>query len=99
MGNISCPVCSTAATVINHGPSYGISCPRCGKFIIGDIAAHEITSWSLQQKINLSGWIRENQNCEIYSPKLKGLVDLRSLTVGEKAEKILFHFARGLNLE
>jgi hypothetical protein len=63
-------------------------------FEIGDIAAHEISRWNLQQRINLSGWIRDNQNCQIFSPNVKILAQLPNLTVGEKAEKILVQLAK-----
>lgn len=95
MGNAACPICSTRVeNFINHGPSYGISCPRCGVFTIGDIAAMEIQSWHSKQKINLSGWIQENPGCEIYSRNLKELSNLRDLTLGEKGEKVLLSLAQ-----
>lgn len=91
-----CPVCSEEVTLADfyRGGSSKFNCVRCGLFEIGDIAAHEISCWNFQQRINLSGWIRDNQNCKILSSDLKTLADLPSLTVGEKAEKILFWLAR-----
>jgi nucleoside 2-deoxyribosyltransferase/ribosomal protein S27AE len=91
-----CPVCSENAPLADHyqGGSYKLNCVRCGLFEIGDISAHEISCWNSQQRINLSGWIRDNQNCKIFSPTLKVLAALPNLTVGEKAEKILMQLAR-----
>jgi hypothetical protein len=90
-----CPVCSEKATLAEpyRGGSYKLNCIRCGLFEIGDIAAHEITAWPKRQCANLSGWIREHQNCKILSPDLKTLASLRTPTVGEKAEKLLTFLA------
>ncbi|HEU6447993.1 MAG TPA: hypothetical protein VFV23_06115 [Verrucomicrobiae bacterium] len=90
-----CPVCSEKSALADHyrGGSYKLNCVRCGLFEIGDISAHEISCWNSQQRINLSGWIRENQNCKIFSPSLKDLANLPNLTVNEKAEKILIQLA------
>jgi len=91
-----CPVCSKPATP--DGPYLGgstkLSCIKCGKYEIGNIAAHEISTWSEQQRINLSGWIRENQGFKIISSNLKSLAELKNLSVGEKAEKILVRLAQ-----
>jgi nucleoside 2-deoxyribosyltransferase len=90
-----CPVCSEKATLAEpyRGGSYKLNCIRCGLFEIGDIAAQEITAWSKRQCANLSGWIREHQNCKILSPDLKTLASLRTPTVGEKAERLLTFLA------
>jgi hypothetical protein len=90
-----CPVCSEKATPIHlyQGGSTKLNCSRCGIFEIGTIAAHEISHWSHQQRVNLSGWIRENQNCKIVSSNLGQVANLRDLSVGEKAEKILIQLA------
>ena len=91
-----CPVCSEDATLIDpyRGGNYKLDCVRCELFEIGGISSHEISCWTPQQKINLSGWIRDNQNCKILSPNLKDVAALRSRTVGEKAEKILQQLGR-----
>src|SRR5690242_10333974 len=91
-----CPVCSKAATLAApyQGGGYRLNCVRCGLFEIGNIAAAEILVWSPQQRINLSGWIKDNQNCQIFGPNVKVLANLPNLTVGEKAEKILVHLAK-----
>jgi hypothetical protein len=91
-----CPVCSGKVSLAApyQGGSYKLNCIRCGLFEIGDIAALEISHWNSQQQINLSGWIRDNQNCKIFGPILKVLAALPNLTVGEKAEKILMQLAR-----
>jgi len=91
-----CPVCSEKAQPFGNyrGGSQELDCVRCGKFKIGNIAAGQISQWSLQQRLNLSGWIRENQYCEIVSSNLAQFANLRDLTVGEKAEKILLQLAK-----
>jgi hypothetical protein len=91
-----CPICSEKATLVEpyQGGSSKLNCTRCGQFEIGVISAHEISCWTPQQRINLSGWIRDNQNCKILSQTLKDLATLRNLNVGEKAEKILQRLGR-----
>jgi|ERR1035438_4951362 hypothetical protein len=88
-----CPVCQTTADHYVLGGSAEVVCPRCGTFEIGGIAAHEISNWLHQQRVNLSGWIRENQHCKIIASNLGQLASLRNLSVGEKAEKILMQLA------
>src|ERR1017187_8382205 len=91
-----CPVCSENAVPVEPylGGSTKLNCIRCGIFEIGTISAHEVSCWSQEQRINLSGWIRENQNCKIVSSNLEQLAKLRRLSVGEKAEKILIQLAK-----
>ena len=73
-----------------------MDCIFCGKFQVEKINTFttEVLGWSPQQRINLSGWIRENPNCKISESSLKDLSALRNLTVGEKAEKILVRLAQ-----
>ena len=91
-----CPVCSEKAipAAPYRGGGYKLNCVRCGVFEIGNIAVLEISVWNSQQRINLSGWIRDNQDCQIFGPNVKILANLPNLTVGEKAEKILLQLAR-----
>jgi hypothetical protein len=91
-----CPICSHKAEPFGNyrGGGYELDCVRCGKFKIGNIASGQISLWSLPKRINLSGWIRENQYCEIASSNLERFENLRDLTVGEKAEKILLQLAK-----
>jgi len=90
-----CPVCSEKATLIEpyQGGSSKLICIQCGRFEIGIIAANEISVWTKRQRANLSGWIREHQDCRILAPDLKNLASLRTPTVGEKAEKLLTFLA------
>jgi predicted RNA-binding Zn-ribbon protein involved in translation (DUF1610 family) len=84
----TCPVCGINAEYDDFVVPF-FRCPRCGNFSIHDIAKFEIRNWSEQQKTNLSGWIRENQECEITTSNLKTLGELPNLTVGEKAGNCL----------
>lgn len=93
--NINCPVCDTDAKVMRYsGGPVDLSCPRCGEFEVGNIAAHVLSTWPQQKKANLSGWIRENPGSQIFEPALRTLEHLRTPTVGEKAEKLLLAMAR-----
>ncbi|MGD0086642.1 MAG: hypothetical protein ABSC24_05895 [Verrucomicrobiota bacterium] len=90
-----CPICGNAANIHPNvgGGFYIISCARCGSYESGNITQLGISNWTSQQRINLSGWIRENQNCRVVISNLQQLSNLRNLSVGEKAEKILMHLA------
>jgi hypothetical protein len=81
------------ATVSILDGSGEIVCLRCGTFEIGNLATHEISHWTNKQRVNLSGWIRENQNVKIVSSNLNQFTNLRNLSVSEKAEKILIRLA------
>jgi hypothetical protein len=92
-----CPICGYDVTPIGTyyaGGSTNLRCLKCGDYEIGNIAALEISSWTEQQKINLCGWLRENQNFKLVSSNLKPLSQLPNLSVGEKAEKILIRLAQ-----
>src|SRR5579863_8130204 len=79
-----CPICNCYVSLVApyQGGSSKLSCNKCGSFEIGTIAVHEVSCWTAQQRINLSGWIRENQNFKILSSNLKQLAELKGLTVG-----------------
>jgi hypothetical protein len=91
-----CPICSQK--VEPDGPYFGgsemLKCVRCGKYEIGIMARHEISHWSQQQRVNLSGFVRENQGCNIVSSNLSQFKNLPNLTVGESAEKIMMLLAK-----
>lgn len=91
-----CPVCLEKATLSGpyDGGTLKLTCVRCGDYEIGRMAEGEVCSWTAEQRTNLSGWIRENQNCKIVSSNLEQFAKLRSLSVGEKAEKILIQLAK-----
>lgn len=84
-----CIVCGTLAQVCNPGGSWKIECPRCGVFSISKLAQGLFDDLSGIQRTNLSGWIRENQNWLITPPDLARLKELRTPSVGEKADKIM----------
>jgi nucleoside 2-deoxyribosyltransferase len=92
---MSCPVChnTTAEGVIRDGIVY-YTCPRCGRYELEISAEHTIKFWTLQQRNNLSGWIREHQDCRILSSDLPRLESLRTPAVGEKAQRLMLYFAK-----
>jgi hypothetical protein len=71
-----------------------IECARCGKFRVSDFAQGLLSTWTAEQKANLSGWIRENQDCLLGQEDLERLRRLRTPPVGEKAEKLLSYISR-----
>ena len=52
-----------------------------------------MSQWSGRQRLNLSGWIREHQDCEIVDSDIPNLAALNTPSVGEKAEKLLFRLS------
>jgi len=88
----NCPVCQSPSEQRYDGRVI-VSCPRCGEFIIGRIACQLLQNFTKAQIANLSGWIRENQNCLIAQPDLERLSALSTPTVGEKANKLLAYLA------
>lgn len=89
----TCLVCNTAADAVDYGAGADTICPRCGSFKINGIASEEMFLWSHQQRVNLSGWIREHQGCEIVVSDIPRLASLKTPPVGEKAEKILLRLS------
>lgn len=90
-----CPVCRTGAEFVdNNGGSWKIACPRCGKFSIGWQARPPSEHFNSSQIANLSGWIRENQECTLSVQNLSGLATLRTPSVTEKATKLLLHLSK-----
>ena len=90
-----CRVCGTKADVVGYNDGSGADtiCPRCGSFKIGGLASQEMSHWSQQQRVNLSGWIREHQGYEIVISDIPRLAALNTPPVGEKAEKVLLRLS------
>lgn len=87
----NCPVCKGPAKFLSgDGGSHKVVCPRCGEFSIGWQTRFPHEYFNAVQIANLSGWIRENQGCKISVHDMTGLASLRTPSVGEKGEKLLF---------
>ena len=88
----TCPFCNSPSKLFLSGADVeDHECTRCGRFLIsGTISAH-LGGISLTQIqiANISGWIRMNDNPEILSDDLDYIKNLRTPTLGEKAEKFL----------
>ncbi len=95
MQNTTCHVCNTGADAIGYGEGAGADtiCPRCGSFRISALAVQEMSLWSRQQRVNLSGWIREHQGCEIVVADIPRFAALSTPSVGEKADKVLLRLS------
>ena len=93
---IQCPICSREVEIINPSGVATIECIFCGKYQTENINTFttEVLGWSPEQRLNLSGWIRENPDARISESNIKQLANLRSLAVGEKAEKVLVRLAQ-----
>jgi hypothetical protein len=89
----NCPVCKIPSQHSYDGRVI-VSCPRCGSFKIGRIACISLHDFTESQIANLSGWIRENQDCMLVSEDLERLRQLRTPTVGEKAAKLMLYLSK-----
>ena len=96
-----CPICESSLHVENlQNDNYYISCLRCGDFFVKRTVRRmlERNTFKLSdmQMANISGWIRENQGSDIIltSEKIKSLMTLKTLSVSEKADKILKYLAK-----
>jgi nucleoside 2-deoxyribosyltransferase/predicted RNA-binding Zn-ribbon protein involved in translation (DUF1610 family) len=72
-----------------------LDCPRCGKFFIGRTAVATVLAWEIEPRMNVSGWIRE-QNILGESPEVNtdtlGRVATRPLpSFMERADRLLLH--------
>jgi hypothetical protein len=95
-----CPICDSPANIklYNHEAELIVTCYRCGKFKIEEeVIQFEIDNkLSPEQIANISGWIRENQGSKIIltTETIKPLKTIKTLTVPEKAVKILEYLAK-----
>ncbi len=95
--NEGCPICLSPLKPLPLSPkhSYNINCPRCGNFNISETAYNMLNnSLNYRQIANASGWIRENQGIEILSNDIDNLKNLRTLSIAEKADKLLLYLSK-----
>ena len=92
---IQCPICNREVEVTNPSGIATIECNFCGKYQTENINTFttEVLGWSPEQRLNLSGWIQESSNSRFSEANIKEFANLRSLTVGEKAERVLIRLA------
>ncbi|NQV18000.1 MAG: hypothetical protein HQ534_05595 [Armatimonadetes bacterium] len=99
-----CPICLSPSNIITiHNPiSIKCDCLRCGIFILTRNGETILTNqnylveYDNEKKVNISGWIRENQGSDIIldAEKINSLMTLKNLSVSEKADKILKYLAK-----
>lgn len=92
-----CPICKSPVNIVNI--SLGIdgrylNCYRCGIFKLEQDAYFKIGDLRDEQIANISGWIYEYQKEVITTEKLQLLKDLKTISVGEKAVKLLKYIAK-----
>ena len=91
-----CPICKSPlhsdsiARLVNDMCLKYFNCARCGEYSINSDLASDIEydNNTTIQIANISGWIRESQNPTIYYDDYQQLLELKTLTVAEKAEKL-----------
>ena len=96
-----CPICSSPlSNDYYQKDTFWISCLRCGNCFITRSVRNMLEGGAFNlsetQIVNISGWIRENQGTDIdlTKEKLYSLKTLKTLTVSEKADKILIYFSK-----
>lgn len=89
----TCPICGNNAQFIpTSGADFSyIICLRCGEFKIdGRTVAHFLNEkYSRYIRHNISSWIYEHQQIRIKAESVDFLVNLKSPTLDEKANKLL----------
>ncbi len=91
---MNCYICKGEAKAQDQGSLAKVSCPRCSRYLIGDLAAHEISTWKPEQRVNLSGWLSENPDSAISASNIRSLAQLSTPPVGERATKLLLLLAK-----
>ncbi|MEK0338349.1 MAG: hypothetical protein QQN41_13045, partial [Nitrosopumilus sp.] len=93
---MSCPICSSPTRVfgpVQNKSAYYIDCYRCGEYQLSETALATIRpEMTLTQIANISGWIRDHQKEMLASNDYKRLLELKSPTVDEKANKLFMYF-------
>ena len=93
----SCFFCGTPAKVESSGARCRVDCFRCGRYNLTTEAEAFLelgNDFTAQQRGNISGYIRENEDLTIYERDLAKLKLLTPPTVAEKAMKGLLAVAR-----
>lgn len=92
-----CPICKSPVNIVNISPGIDgryLNCYRCGIFKLEQDAYFKIGDLRDEQIANISGWIYEYQKEVITTEKLQLLKDLKTISVGEKAVKLLKYIAK-----
>jgi len=88
---LKCPVCGTDRKPSPDGGRRAIDCKRCGSFTISDSINDEI--WTLEQRSQLSGWLRDQFNLgevpDLTTYMVDEILALPDKTVAEKIERLL----------
>ena len=90
-----CPICNSPTYGVGSGNYYINSslynCYRCGKYEIDSLFAESIRKDLHDSKkiANISGWIREHQREFVDEIRYGELLELKTPTVAEKAQKLL----------
>jgi len=91
-----CVICNNEVEQIpTRTASIKNNCPKCGIYEIGfsdlDTFFEDLPP---RNRANISGWLRENQNCIIIHDHFKMFKNLKTPSVGERGRKILSHLSK-----
>src|SRR5258708_16242874 len=91
----NCPVCLLLAQYIPGVANPWYECKKCGRYEISSEAASILgdTTITQRQRINISSWIRSNQNSLIQRADLPTLLKLPTASVGARADNLLLYLA------
>jgi hypothetical protein len=88
-----CPICNDAMEYSNIGQrdAYAVRCRRCGEYKLTRTALANLrnTYFTLRQRANISGWLRENPEFEISSANIDQLSQLLTPSFHNQADKLL----------
>jgi nucleoside 2-deoxyribosyltransferase/endogenous inhibitor of DNA gyrase (YacG/DUF329 family) len=88
-----CPVCREQSEINrdNRNDAFNVKCPRCGDYSVSRNAKVSLNGEKIndRQRANISGWIRENQRCNIEKAILDRLERLPTPSFHSRADKIL----------
>lgn len=94
----NCPICNELVNAPHSGLSdgYQVSCLRCGKYTITASALPVLLNSGLtpRQKANMSGWINENQSVLINTNNVNILLEIKTPSFHERADKLLLFFEK-----
>ncbi len=91
-----CPFCLESVNSNSHLGSEAITCPRCGVYSISDEVFEDFDGYKLtdRQKVNISGWLRENAGYGITTQNMENLSKIKTPSFHERADKLLLELEK-----
>ena len=96
-GSRKCFFCDNDIQIEKPTGAYdSIDCSCCGKYVLSYATSTDLAGFGLtrRNKANISGYLYENAGFEINEENIKTLLNLKSPSFHEKADKLLLMFER-----